>query len=83
MDVRPARKLPVAADAGARSVAVVGHVQPLVAVDADRAGTVDASKKVLRRWRGPGEQAERAVDVQPCAVRLGELGHRRDRIECP
>ena len=61
--------------------AVVGHVQPLVAVGDHRVGALHALRQVPRGRRQAREQAERSVHVQPGSVALGQIGHRRDRIE--
>ena len=60
---------------------VVRHVQPLVAVGDHRVGALDAVAGLDRGRRDAHEEAERAVDVQPCPVPFGEVGHRVDRIE--
>ena len=52
--------------------AVVRHVQPLVGVGGPRIGPFDAGdeRSELRARRRP--ETEGAVDVEPCAMRLGE-----------
>ena len=61
--------------------AVVGHVEPLVSVRDDRIGALDAGRELGRARGQPGEEAEGAVDVEPGAVALGEVGHPLDRVE--
>ena len=64
-----------------REAAVVGHVQPLVPVAGDRVRALDSLGQRTRLRREAREQAEGAVDVQPGAVRLGQVGDRGDRVE--
>ena len=47
----------------------VRHVQPLVAIDRQRVGALDACDERRRGWPQAEERAERAVDVEPEAVR--------------
>ena len=61
--------------------AVVGHVQPLVAVRDHRVGALDARGQRRRPRRDAREQPEGAVDVEPGAVLLGQVGQRVDRVE--
>ena len=61
--------------------AVVGNVQPLVAVRGDGLGTLGAGGEVGGPRRHAREQPEGAVDVKPGAVLLGQVGHLVDRVE--
>src|SRR5207302_10833586 len=64
-----------------REARVVWHVEPLVAVRNDRVRALDASGEMRRLPRRAREEPERAVDVEPRAVTLGEIGEGVDRIE--
>ncbi len=62
--------------------AVVGHVEPLVAVGRPRVGVAGARHEVRERRARRRPQAERAVDVHPRAVLArggGDLGERVER----
>ena len=68
------RRIPIAARWAARSrtsddAAVVGDVEPLVAVGGPRVGALDARRQVPAAPGRRGPQPERAVDVDPGAVR--------------
>ncbi len=66
---------------GEHQPGVVGHVQPLVRVGRAGVGALDAADVVAQRIACRRPQAERAIDVQPRAVRRGEIGDGVDRIE--
>ena len=75
---RRAQRLGVAHE---REAAVVGDVQPLVAVGRPRVGEAEALDEVRPARGCGGPQAEGAVDVQPGARRARRLGDRRQRVE--
>ncbi len=52
-----------------------------MAVGDGRAGPRHARRQMGGRRRDLGEQAEGAVDVEPGAVAVGEVGHGVDRVE--
>ena len=56
--------------------AVVGHVEPFVAVGGPRVGQLDAGQQVAVARAGVGPQAEGAVDVHPGAMAV------RQRDQC-
>ena len=64
-----------------RGAAVVRHVEPLVAVEGDGVSPLDPVHEVPGRGRERREETERAVDVEPRAVLLGQIGQLGDRVE--
>ena len=64
-----------------RKAAIIRHLQPFVAVGDPGIGKLDAGGQMLQRWRGPRPQAERAIDMQPGVVRLGDRRDLGERIE--
>jgi len=74
---RPALLVGVGDD---RDPAVVGHVEPLVAVGRPRVGLAKAVDQVAARAADRRPQAERAVDVAPGAVRATGGDDRSERI---
>ncbi len=64
-----------------REPVLVRNVEPLMAVGDDRVGSVDTVHQVLRPRRQRREQPEGAVDVEPGAVALREVGHLLERVE--
>jgi hypothetical protein len=64
-----------------REAAVVGDVQPLVAVGDDRVCPLDSLDEMARAVREGGEETEGPVHVQPGAVTLREIGHRGQGVE--
>ena len=59
-----------------REPRLVRHVQPLVAVGDHRVGPLEPFDEMRGALGQRREQPERAVDVQPRAVALGQVGHR-------
>jgi hypothetical protein len=64
-----------------RETAVVGHVQPLVAVGDHRIRPLHALGPRCGLRCHARKEPERTVDMKPGAVLRGEIGHPRDWIE--
>ena len=53
---------------------VVGNMRPLVQIEGDRLGALDAGHQRAQALGERGQRAERPVDVEPELVRLGDVG---------
>ena len=60
---------------------VVGDVGPLVEVEGDRLGALEAPGQRLQRGRQRGQRPEGAVDVQPQSLGGGDVGERVEIVE--
>jgi len=58
-----------------------GRLKPLVAVSAPRIGRLHAEKEVPVLRAGVGPQPERAVDVDPGIVLMGQAHELLERVE--
>src|SRR2546428_5190791 len=61
--------------------AVVGYVQPFVAVGNRRVGQLNAARQLGGHGGDPGEESEGAVHVQPGVVPVGQGGEPVDGIK--
>ena len=57
-----------------REPAIIGRLEPFVAVGRPTIGELDPGGLYRPRWRGLRPQAERAIDVEPRAGIAGERG---------
>src|SRR5512132_501162 len=58
-----------------QGTAVVGGEQPLVRVDDEAVGALDASKEMTNGWRGKSGTTVRPVDVHPDAEAFADIGN--------
>ena len=75
------RPVEVVVPADEHDAARLGQEEPLVRVERDRVGAVDAGEEVSRGRRGRRGDPVRAVDVQPDAPRLADVREGVDQVD--